>query len=341
MSAILDRQYVHDIAFRLDKFKRKSNCLYNFRCPICGDSKKHKNKARGYLFERKNAFFYKCHNCQASMSFGNLIKFLDPILYKKYCVDRYKSGEIGVKPHKKYNYTFKPVRFDSKDTYNKVLFPMSKLPEDHEAIVYLKLRKIPQDKIDSLFFVDDASKLSQLSDDYKGKIHTNEPRIVFPFYDENENLVGVTARAIRGEKFLLRYIVVRIKDNSPMLFNLNKINKDETIYVTEGCFDSMFLDNSIAVGNANLKSTINHLPKEKLVLIYDNERRNANIRGQMRWSLLGNIKICIWPKSIVEKDINEMIMKNRTKEEIIDIINKNTFSSPRGLLEFQRWESNC
>ena len=337
MSAILDRQYVHDIAFRLDKFKRKTERLYNFRCPICGDSKKYKNKARGYLFERKNAFFYKCHNCQASMSFGNLIKILDPTLYRKYCVDRYKSGETGVKPHKKHNFTFKPVRFDSKDTYNKVLFPMSKLPEDHEAVVYLQLRKIPQDKINSLFFVDDVSKLSQLSDDYKDKIYTNEPRIVFPFYDENKNLIGVTARAIRGEK--LRYIIVRIKEDSPMLFNLNNIDKNDTIYVTEGCFDSLFLDNCIAVGNANLKVTSQYLPKEKLVLIYDNESRNANIRGEMKQALSEQLKLCIWPKSILQKDINEMIMQNRTREEIIDIINKNTFSGTRGMLEYQKWSN--
>ena len=214
---------------------------------------------------------------------------------------------------------------------------MSKLPEDHEAVVYLQLRKIPQDKINSLFFVDDVSKLSQLSDDYKDKIYTNEPRIVFPFYDENKNLIGVTARAIRGEK--LRYIIVRIKEDSPMLFNLNNIDKNDTIYVTEGCFDSLFLDNCIAVGNANLKVTSQYLPKEKLVLIYDNESRNANIRGEMKQALSEQLKLCIWPKSILQKDINEMIMQNRTREAIIDIINKNTFSGTRGMLEYQKWSN--
>lgn len=59
----LDAKYVSLLSGRLQKFKRKSPVLYNFRCPLCGDSSKNRNKARAYFFQRDGAFWFHCHNC--------------------------------------------------------------------------------------------------------------------------------------------------------------------------------------------------------------------------------------------------------------------------------------
>ena len=53
---IVDSKYIGLISSRLQQFKRVKADLYNFRCPICGDSKKHKNKARGYIYSLKTGF---------------------------------------------------------------------------------------------------------------------------------------------------------------------------------------------------------------------------------------------------------------------------------------------
>ena len=45
---LVDSKYIGLVSSRLQKFKRVKRDLYNFRCPICGDSKKHKNKARKF-----------------------------------------------------------------------------------------------------------------------------------------------------------------------------------------------------------------------------------------------------------------------------------------------------
>ena len=42
----IDVKYINLISSRLSKFKKIKPYLYNFRCPICGDSKKNKNKAK-------------------------------------------------------------------------------------------------------------------------------------------------------------------------------------------------------------------------------------------------------------------------------------------------------
>ena len=47
---LVDSKYITLLSSRLPKFKRVKPNLFNFRCPICGDSQKHKNKARGYIY---------------------------------------------------------------------------------------------------------------------------------------------------------------------------------------------------------------------------------------------------------------------------------------------------
>ena len=95
MSAFIDGKYVNLISHRLLRFKKKSEYLWNFRCPICGDSKKSQSKARGYVYRKKNDLFYRCHNCGVGNTLGNFIKEIDPTLYKQYVIERYKGGVTG------------------------------------------------------------------------------------------------------------------------------------------------------------------------------------------------------------------------------------------------------
>ena len=80
----IDSKFIGLLSSRLEKFKRVKSNLYNFRCPVCGDSKKNKNKTRGYLYSVKADINFKCHNCGSSMSLNNLLKKLDPTLHKQY-----------------------------------------------------------------------------------------------------------------------------------------------------------------------------------------------------------------------------------------------------------------
>ena len=46
----IDLDYISKIQPRLQQFKKKRDYLFNFRCPVCGDSKKSNTKARAYLY---------------------------------------------------------------------------------------------------------------------------------------------------------------------------------------------------------------------------------------------------------------------------------------------------
>ena len=108
---IIDSKYIGLVSSRLQKFKRVKADLYNFRCPICGDSQKHKNKARGYIYPLKADMNFKCHNCGASTTFNNFLKTIDPTLHKQYVMEKFKERNVGrgsIIPEPEFNFK-KPV----------------------------------------------------------------------------------------------------------------------------------------------------------------------------------------------------------------------------------------
>ena len=94
MSGYIDLDYISKIQPRLQQFKKKRDYLFNFRCPVCGDSKKSKTKARAYLYRVKTDMFFKCHNCGSGLNLANLIKLVDRPLYDQYILERYKGVNL-------------------------------------------------------------------------------------------------------------------------------------------------------------------------------------------------------------------------------------------------------
>ena len=76
----VDVKYINLISSRFQNFKKVKNNLYNFRCCLCGDSQKNKNKARGYLYQVKNNTNFKCHNCGVNISFNNFLNSKQSLL---------------------------------------------------------------------------------------------------------------------------------------------------------------------------------------------------------------------------------------------------------------------
>src|SRR5574337_1626436 len=85
----IEIQYAKIIGTRLNLFKVVgiNPFVANFRCPLCGDSKSHKHKTRGYMYQRSNHIFFYCHNCAASMSLSNFLKKMDADMYKEMCLE--------------------------------------------------------------------------------------------------------------------------------------------------------------------------------------------------------------------------------------------------------------
>ena len=92
---LVDSKFIGLVSSRLQKFKRVKSDLYNFRCPICGDSQKNKSKTRGYLYSVKADMNFRCHNCGSSMTLSNFLKEVDPVIHKQYVFERFKGNKTG------------------------------------------------------------------------------------------------------------------------------------------------------------------------------------------------------------------------------------------------------
>ncbi len=335
MSIFIDRKFLKLLSPKLNRFSQKKEDLFNFRCPFCGDSQKNLFKARGYVFRRKNQYFYKCQNCGVGHTMYNFINLLDPNLAKEYSLERYTNGDTG-KTYEKPEFKFEKPVFEKK-AKNINLPKIIDLNMDHYAALYCIGRKIPEDTYDKLYYAEDFKKfVDEIFPEHGKDLKEDDPRLVIPFYDDDGTLLAFQGRALRDSK--IRYITIKLAEESIKIFGLDTVNKEEKVYVTEGPIDSLFLPNAVATADANLRNAVNYISKDKLVLVFDNEPRNKDICKIMDKAIEEHFQICIWPEMVKEKDINEMILAGFTSEEIADIIDKNTFVNLRAKFEFIQWK---
>jgi transcription elongation factor Elf1 len=334
MSIFIDRTFLLRVSAKLPKFAQKKPDLYNFRCPLCGDSQKNKNKARGFIYAKKGNYFYMCHNCGASMSFYNFLDKVDPRLLSEYALERYKNGEDGranyIKPE------FEEVKVTPVFKKKLPLPTIESLPEGHYAKDYVLGRKIPEKFFTDLYYAEDYKKFVEGMEIEKDGLKEDDPRLVIPFYDDEKNLVAFQGRALGDSK--MRYVTVKIDRENFKVFGMDRINPEETIYVTEGPIDSLFLDNAVATADSNLMAVEKLYDKTKFVLVYDNEPRNKEILKLMDKAIDNHFQVVIWPEYIEEKDINEMVQNGFSPDDIQDIISKNTFVNLRAKMEFINWK---
>ena len=331
MSSYIDLKFINDLSGRLSQFKKKTDYLFNFRCPHCGDSQKSKTKARAYLYRVKNDMFFKCHNCGQGQNLANFIKFIDPKLYEQYLLERYKkSAPATPKP----KFDFKPTKFTDQTPIDD-LKSIKDLPEDHPARLYCVNRKIPEKYFDKLFLSDKFMTLVNEVKPNTYKITKDHPRLIIPFYDTTGKVFAFQGRAFGKEQ--PKYLTIKLDENKQKVYGLDKVNFQKPIYITEGPIDSLFIDNCLAAGGADLFLK-NKIPNENITYIFDNEPRNKEIVKRMYKVIEQDFNVVIWPEDLQLKDVNDMIMSGLTKFELQDIISNNTYSKLSALTKLNYWK---
>ena len=326
---MIDVQYLYNISSRLDRFKKKSRNLFNFRCPYCGDSKKNKSKARGFVYAVKNEYFYKCHNCSKGTTLGKLIEYIDPQIYKQYVIEKYKSGNNNTV--KEPEFKFEPVKFDDKTL--KDLTRFDKIPNHPAYKMFIENRHL-KDYHDKLYvtwhFYDWVNKL--IPNKFPN-IKEDHPRVIIPFLDVDNKMFAFQGRAFGDEE--PKYITIKLDENKRRIYGLDRLDVSKKIYITEGPIDSLFLPNAIAVAGSDLE-----IPKLKKnsVYIFDNEPRNKEIVNKIEKIINKKYNICIFPKSLKYKDINDMIIAGMSPVEIQTIIDNNTFSQLSAQQQLSNWK---
>jgi hypothetical protein len=320
---LIDSKYIGLVSSRLQKFKRVKADLYNFRCPICGDSQKNKNKTRGYIYPVKNNTNFKCHNCGASLSFNNFLKEIDPVLHKQYTLEKFKEGHTGR------NFVVEEPKFEfTKPSFKKKL-DLPKASENEVAKKYLEKRLLNPEKF---YFANKFQEWTNTQKPTFSRIVRDESRIVIPLHTREGEIFGFQGRSLGPSS--VKYITVILDESIPKVYGLERVNTDKTIYVTEGPFDSTFVQNAIAMcGSDILLDSLNL--GNNIVYVLDNEPRNKEICNRISKLIDRGEKVVIWPKSIAEKDINDMVLAGLS---VMDVLKSNTYRALEAKIKFNEWK---
>ena len=327
--SFVDTKYIGLVSVRLQKFSKKKDGLYTFRCPYCGDSQKNKNKTRGYIYKYKNDHNFKCHNCGLSRTFTNFLKDQDVVLYDQYIMERYKSGLTG-----KGSTTPHPVVKSSKPKFTKKDFDLpriSELNKEHPARVYLSNRNLPEKCLKDLYYCEHFKKWTNEQKKSFDSVENDEPRIVIPLRN-SDGIIGFQGRSLNPTS-QLRYITIMLNEEAPKIYGLDRIDKNKSVYIVEGPFDSLFLVNSVAMVGSDLDCrTFNW---SNYIWVYDNEPRNREIINRITKTIDRGDKVVIWPKNIQQKDINDMFLAGHDVQTVVE---SNTYSSIEATIKLNDWK---
>ncbi len=323
---LVDTKYIGLVSSRLSKFKRVKPNLYNFRCPICGDSKKHRNKARGYFYGIKENVNFRCHNCGASMSFNNFLKKIDPVVQKQYAFEKFKDGHTSISGAGNFVVEEPEFKFEAPKFAPKVDLPRASA--NPIAKKYLEKRNINPSK----FYYTDTFKrwVNTLVPNKFDDIRYDEPRIIIPLIYKNQ-LIGFQGRALVPNS--VKYITIMLEEDAPKIYGLDKIDDSKPIYIVEGPFDSTFITNSVAMCGSDVD--IGSFGWGNYIWVYDNEPRNREINRRISDTISRGEKVIIWPSNVQEKDINDMVLSG---QDVMSMLQSNTYSGLEANLKFNTWK---
>ena len=321
--------YANLVSSRLEKFKQVRNGVYTFRCPYCGDSEKHKNKTRGYFFAKKSGLVYKCHNCGVGRSFGNFLKDHAPDLHDEYVLERYKQGLTGkgrnvADP----DFKFEKPKFVKSQTD---LPSVASLNNSHPAKGYLLGRGIPEKYFSEFYYTENFCQWTNQQKPTFKDVKKDHPRIIIPFIDTDGNWFGYQGRSLDfNDK--MRYITIMLDEDHPKIYGLNRIKPDTTVYIVEGPFDSLFVENGVAMCGADVDISNynwNH------VYVFDNEPRNKQICDRISSAIDRGDPVVIWNSNIQEKDLNDMHVAGHDVQSLIE---SSTYQGLEAKVKFTEWK---
>jgi predicted RNA-binding Zn-ribbon protein involved in translation (DUF1610 family) len=328
----LETKYTMLLSSHLQGFKKR-NKVYNFRCPICGDSDKNKKKTRGYILSRSGKTVFYCHNCGTSMGFESFLEHVDKSLYGQYVIEKisenktYKAEEVKEQ---------EIVAIDT-DKVLSGLKKVSQLPITHPVRKYVGERKIPSRFHYKIFYCPKFKQwINSIIPQKFESLDNDEPRLIFALLDKDKKIFGVNARALT--KIQPKYITIKFDESMPKVFGLESVDSSRDIFVFEGPIDSMMISNAIATCGGALMSEIEHLDydKSKYVLVFDNEPRKKETCHHIEKAIKAGYRVVLL-KDVDSKDANMVICSGMTPLQYKQMLIKNTYQGLSAQMEFTQW----
>jgi hypothetical protein len=269
------------------------------------------------------------------MSFARFLNDLDPTLSKEYKLECFRENTyqtpLNTQPTTIYQEPEKKPEIVA-DPYFIGLIQLKTLATSHPVMRKLSRRMIPENKLRQLWLAPKFYAWAKKIDDVFGNFKNDHPRLIIPYYDQDKKLLGFSCRAFGDEQ--PKYVQLRLNKDADFIYGLDKVDTSKPFYVLEGQIDSMFIPNSIAVGNANYSNDFVQRHKDNAVIIPDNDfRRNPDVCKQLKKAISGNMSVCLFPDHW-PKDVNDAVKSGIPVDEILKYIQTNTKKGLEAMLEF-------
>jgi hypothetical protein len=93
------------------------------------------------------------------------------------------------------------------------------------------------------------------------------------------------------------------------------------------------VENAVAMCGSDLD--IRSFGWSSYIWVFDNEPRNREIIERINKTINRGDKVVIWPSSITEKDVNDMI---NSGHDVRKVIESNTYSGLQAKIKFNYWK---
>jgi hypothetical protein len=173
------------------------------------------------------------------------------------------------------------------------------------AVEYLRQRRVPDELLPLLkFYFND-----------KEEVGFNRS-IVFPFWTSDQRIYGFQSRALYDKRFH-----IELQDKTyPKLWNLFRVDLDQPVFIFEGFFDSIVVDNSIALNGADIGADYLRQIK-KPVFVFDHDK-TGRVKAA-KYCKLG-YDVFVYPEDFKYKDFNEYyVTENLRRVQVEAFIRKN------------------
>jgi DNA primase len=298
------RQYVH-----LEPPTNKGWCAV--LCKVCND-RGHKGKRAAFRFEGENVA-YHCFNCGIKPTYDPERHDIMPKEMKKVLRD------FGIPDEEWQQVIFNNMTVERKERKKKHIAELKSIEPDEIPLpkeFYLLSNAKQNDNwaIIATDYLLENRKLDPTSYPFMLSHFTNLPhlkkwmgRLIIPIY-KDKKLIYYMGRDLTGSK-IKKYESPTIPKNK-ILFGYEKlfIQTDEPLYVVEGIFDAMSINNGIAINGRTLTTQqyahLNRSPRKK---IYIPDRFGNGDEGALQALSFG------WEVSFPDiggcKDMNEAVKK--------------------------------
>lgn len=340
----IDHRFMLLSSVYLAGWKESGQGVYKFRCPFCGDSKKNKRKTRGYFYPKDDSVFFKCHNCGAAHTLLGFLRQIAPDLASQYRYEKFVNWRQDNPKEEKPDIRWSNNTAEKLALTSNVLSGCTRLfslDSDHSARAYLDRRLLPVEEQRKLFYTKDINDFAAKIPAYKDRWFPHHKAIIIPFYDEDGTLEYCQCRDLHPYA-TVRYFTFEISEGNK-IWGQDRVDWEKHVYILEGPFDAMFVNNGIAVAGASLMSVIKYVSeraKAGFTLVFDRDYlTNYEIFAQFKKAVDLGYSVVIYDKQFTVKDINDAITKLQWSPSVLNTyLHDRSFKGLAAKLELSRFK---